>query len=73
MTAFRKDLLRLLSAQPRSIPSLARDHGLRRGDIIDDLQHAPRSAREAGHQVIGILARSPSCGFIFDEGKLLTE
>jgi predicted Zn-ribbon and HTH transcriptional regulator len=70
MTTFRKDLLTLLSAQPRSVSSLARDLGLRKGDIADDLQHALRSARAAGHQVIVIPARCRSCGFIFDEEKL---
>jgi hypothetical protein len=39
-------------------------------DIADDLQHALRSARAAGHQVIVIPARCRSCGFIFDEEKL---
>jgi hypothetical protein len=70
MTTIRKDLLTLLSAQPRSVSSLARDLGLRKGDITDDLQHALRSARAAGHQVIVIPARCRSCGFIFDEQKL---
>jgi predicted Zn-ribbon and HTH transcriptional regulator len=70
MTTFRKDLLTLLSVQPRSVLSLARDLGLRRGDITDDLQHALRSARAAGHQVIVIPARCRGCGFIFDEEKL---
>src|ERR1700722_14100721 len=70
MTTIRKDLLTLLSAQPRSVSSLARDLGLRRGDITDDLQHALRSARAAGHQVIVIPARCRSCGFIFHEQKL---
>jgi predicted Zn-ribbon and HTH transcriptional regulator len=70
MTTIRKDLLTLLSAQPRSVSSLARDLGLRKGDIADDLQHALRSARAAGHQVIVIPARCRSCGFIFEEEKL---
>ena len=69
MTTFRKDLLTLLSAQPRSVSSLARDLGLRKGDITDDLQHALRSARAAGHLVIVIPARCRNCGFIFEEEK----
>ena len=67
---FRKDLLTLLSAQPRSISSLARDLGLRRGDVEEDLRHALRSARAAGHQVVVIPARCRTCGFTFNEEKL---
>ena len=67
---FRKDLLALLSAQPRSVSSLARDLGLRRGDVEEDLRHALRSAQAAGHQVVVIPARCRSCGFTFDEQKL---
>ena len=70
MTTVRKNLLTLLCAQPRSVSSLARDLGLRKGDVDDDLQHALRSARAAGHRVIVIPARCRSCGFIFDEEKL---
>ena len=70
MTTVRKNLLTLLCAQPRSVSSLARDLGLRKGVVDDDLQHALRSARAAGHQVIVIPARCRSCGFIFDEEKL---
>ena len=70
MTTVRKSLLTLLCAQPRSVSSLARDLGLRKGDVDDDLQHALRSARAAGHQVIVIPARCRSCGFTFDEQKL---
>ena len=68
--AFRKDLLTLLSAQPRSVSSLARDLGLRRGDVEQDLRHALRSARAGGHHVVVIPARCRSCGFTFDEQRL---
>jgi hypothetical protein len=68
--AFRKDILALLSVQPRSVSSLARDLGLKRGDVEDDLRHALRSARAAGHQVIVVPARCRTCGFTFDEEKL---
>jgi transcriptional regulator len=68
--AFRKDLLTVLSAEPRSVSSLARELGLKRGDVEDDLRHALRSARAAGHQVIVIPARCRTCGFTFDEQKL---
>jgi transcriptional regulator len=66
----RKDLLALLSSQPRSVSSLARELGFRRGDMEEDLRHALRSARAAGHQVVVVPARCRSCDFVFDEQKL---
>jgi predicted Zn-ribbon and HTH transcriptional regulator len=68
--AFRKHLLDILSVQPRSVSSIARELGLKRGDIADDLEHLIRSARAAGHQVIVEPARCRSCGFTFDPGRL---
>jgi transcriptional regulator len=67
---FRKDLVKLLSEQPRSVSSLARELGLKRGDIEDDLRHAIRSATSAGHQVEILPARCRTCGFTFDAQKL---
>src|SRR5207248_3433099 len=67
---FRKDLLTLLTGQPRSVSSLARDLGLRRADVQEDLQHAIRSARAAGHQIEVLPARCRACGFTFDEHRL---
>jgi len=67
---FRKDLIGLLSTQPRSVSSIARELGLRRGDVEDDLRHAVRSARAAGHHVAILPARCRSCGFTFGEEKL---
>jgi predicted Zn-ribbon and HTH transcriptional regulator len=67
---FRKDLIQLLSAQPRSVSSLARDLGLKRGDVEDDLRHAIRSARAAGHRVSILPARCRTCGFTFSDEKL---
>ena len=66
----RKDLLALLSTQPRSVSSLARELGFRRGDVEEDLRHALRSARAAGHRVTVVPARCRSCDFTFDENKL---
>jgi len=66
----RKDLLAVLSSQPRSVSWLARELGFRRGDVEEDLRHALRSARAAGHTVTVIPARCRSCGFTFDEQKL---
>jgi transcriptional regulator len=67
---FRKDLLTLLTAEPRSVSSLAREAGIGRGDVEDDLRHALRSARAAGYRIVVIPARCRSCGFIFGEEKL---
>ena len=67
---FRKDLLTLLTDQPRSVSALARDLGLKRGDVEDDLRHALRSARAAGHEIVVVPARCRSCGFTFDDEKL---
>jgi len=67
---FRKDLLALLSDQPRSASSLALELGLKRTDIEDDLCHAIRSARAAGHTVEVLPACCKSCGFVFAEDRL---
>lgn len=68
--AFRRDLVRLLSEQPRSVSSLARELGLTRADVEEDLRHAIRSARAAGHRIEVLPARCRACGFTFDERKL---
>ena len=67
---FRKHLIDLLSLEPRSISSLARELGAKRSDIEDDLRHAIRSARAQGHRIRVIPARCKSCDFLFDEDKL---
>jgi len=67
---FRKDLLEWLSVEPRSVSRIAREMGLARGDVEDDLRHMIRSARAAGHEVIVVPARCRTCGFIFSEEKL---
>ena len=66
---FRKQLIDGL-AQPRSVSWLARELGLKRGDVEDDLRHLIRSARAAGHEVIVEPARCKACGFTFSEDKL---
>jgi predicted Zn-ribbon and HTH transcriptional regulator len=67
---YRRDLLELLTDEPRSVSWLARELGLPRGDVEDDLRHALRSARAAGHEIHVIPARCRSCGFTFDGAKL---
>jgi predicted Zn-ribbon and HTH transcriptional regulator len=68
---FRRALLDVLSHEPRSVSAIAREMGLRRADLEDDLRHALRSARAAGHQVEIIPARCKSCDFVFGEDKLV--
>jgi predicted Zn-ribbon and HTH transcriptional regulator len=69
MTA-RKHLIELLSFEPRSVSSLAREMGMSRGDMEEDLRHAIRSARAQGHEVQVIPARCKACDFVFGEDKL---
>jgi predicted Zn-ribbon and HTH transcriptional regulator len=66
----RRDLVKILSTQPRSVSSLARELGLDRGDVEDHLAHAIRSARAAGHIVVVEPARCKQCGFVFGEDRL---
>jgi hypothetical protein len=66
----RRQLLDLLTVEPRSVSSLARELGLTRRDLEDDLQHMIRSARAAGHRIVVVPARCRACGFVFDENRL---
>ena len=70
MPTVRRHLIELLSPEPQSTSALARQLGLRRGDIEDDLRHAVRSAIAAGHRVEVIPARCKDCGFVFKEDRL---
>jgi predicted Zn-ribbon and HTH transcriptional regulator len=67
---FRRQLLDILSHEPRSISSVARELGLRRGDVEEDLRHLLRSARASGHQIEIIPARCKGCDFLFGQDKL---
>ena len=67
---FRKSLIDVLATQPRSVSSIARELGLKRGDVEDDLRHAIRSARASGRRVLIEPACCRSCGFTFGEDKL---
>jgi hypothetical protein len=67
---FRRHLLDLLSEQPRSVSSLARELGIARGDVENDLRHAIRSARAQGRDVQVVPARCKTCDFVFGEEKL---
>jgi len=68
--AFRRQLIELLSREPRSVSSLARELGLTRGDVEDDLRHALRSAVAAGCRIEILPARCTACGFVFSDDKL---
>lgn len=70
MTTLRRHLIDLLSHEPRSASSIARELGMTRGDVEDGLRHALRSARAAGHRVEVIPARCKQCDFVFGEEKL---
>jgi hypothetical protein len=67
---FRRDLVKMLSAQPRSASSIARELGLDRRDVEDELHHAIRSARAAGHTIVVEPAKCKQCGFVFGEDRL---
>jgi len=67
---FRRQLIELLSGEPRSVSSLARELGITRKDMEADLQHALRSARAANYKIDVLPARCKACGFVFDAEKL---
>jgi transcriptional regulator len=67
---FRRDLLKAVTLEPRSVSSIAHELGLKRDEIEEDMRHMIRSARAAGHQVIVDPARCRKCGFVFGEDKL---
>ena len=67
---FRKDLRTVLSTTRRSVSWIARELRLKSRDVEEDLRHAIRSARAAGHYVMIEPARCRACGFTFGEEKL---
>ena len=66
----RRQFIDLLSDEPRSVSWIAREMGLRRSEVEEDLRHALRSAVAAGHRVEVIPARCKDCGFLFGEDRL---
>lgn len=70
MATQRQTLIALLAAAPRTASSLARELGLDRVRIEDELRHAIRSAEAAGHRVVIEPARCKACGFLFDPSRL---
>jgi transcriptional regulator len=67
----RKQLLDVLSHEPRSASWLARELGMSRAALEDDLRHMLRSARAAGHDIEIVPARCKSCDFVFGEDRLI--
>ena len=61
--------MEILSHEPRSASSLARELGVRRSDVDEELRHALRSAIGAGHRVEVIPARCKDCGFVFGDDR----
>jgi transcriptional regulator len=70
MKTLRRELLARLAGQPRSVSSLARELGLKRADVEEDLRHALRSAEAEGWRVDVLPAKCRACGFTFDQGRL---
>ena len=70
VSTLRRRLIDLLAGEPRSVSSLARELGLRRGDIDEDLGHALRTAAAEGHTIEVIPARCKDCGFLFAPSRL---
>jgi transcriptional regulator len=66
----RRHLHELLSHEPRSVSSLARELGLRRNDVEADLQHMLRSAAARGDAIDVLPARCKACGFEFGTDRL---
>ena len=66
----RRHLHELLTHEPRSVSSLARELGLRRGDVEKDLQHMLRSAAARGERIEILPGRCKACGFEFGADRL---
>ena len=66
----RRHILDRLTHEWRSASSLARELGISRGDIEEDLRHLVRSAHAAGRVVEILPARCRSCDFVFAEDRL---
>ena len=71
MATARQTLIAALSSGPRTASSLARDLGVDRRRIEDELRHAIRTARAAGRDVLVEPARCKACGFEFDPSRLV--
>jgi transcriptional regulator len=68
---FRRRLKEILSTEPRAVSSLARELGVGRRDLEEDVRHLLRSAEAQGDDVEIVPARCRTCGFEFGPEKLL--
>ena len=68
--SLRRHLHELVSREPRSVSSLARELGLPRRDLETDLQHMLRSAAARGERIEILPARCKACGFEFGPERL---
>jgi transcriptional regulator len=66
----RRHLHELISREPRSVSSLARELGIARKDLEADLQHVLRSAAARGETIEILPARCKACGFAFGPERL---
>ena len=66
----RRTLMQLFTLDLRTPSSVARELGLRRGDVESELPHLLRSARAAGWRITIDPARCRNCGFAFDDEVL---
>ena len=66
----RRHLHELLTQEWRSVSSLARELGLKRGDVEDDLRHMLRSAAARGDRIEILPAHCKACGFEFGPERL---
>lgn len=66
----RLQILAAVTGEPRTLSAIARDLGLTRRDVEEDLPHLLRSARTAGDRIEVVPARCRACGFTFGEDKL---
>ena len=70
MPTVRRQLIELLSHEPRSASSVARALGLHRTEVDEQLRHTVRTAVAAGHLVEVIPARCKDCHFEFGADRL---
>lgn len=66
----RRHLHELLTREPRSVSSLARELGLKRVDLEEDLRHMLRSAAARGDRIEILPAQCKACGFEFGPERL---
>ena len=66
----RRHLQELLTHEPRSVSSLARELGLTRDAVEEHLRHMLQSAAARGDRIEILPARCRNCGFEFGPERL---